>query len=288
MRNSKKVLCALLAMMLICVSCCTAFAVDAPKPDKLTVLIWGSSSSKQCYDDAVAKCWTPKYPDVPVDVILVPSGDYTQKLLTMVATDTAPDIMWVSDSYFWFWYTNGYLTDLSSIAADPEYDYTDFVEGQRAMYEVDGVPYAFPFSSPPQVMLYNKTLFEKAGLETPNELYEKGEWTADAMFDAAIKLADPANGVYGINFTRTANWTGWGTFLYPVVRAYGGNLWSSDFSTVLLNSEESIKGLEKWGELMFTYNAHPQPGDAADFFAGKCAMYTTLFGDVKKCVDLGF
>ena len=277
-----------LAAAVVMLICTTGIGMAEEKPSQLTALIWGSASTKASYDAAIEKYWTPLHPDVPVEVILVPSGDYSQKLLTMIATETAPDIIWVSDSYFYFWTGNGYLMDLSELMTDEEYDYEDFIESQRTIYQIDGVPYSVPFSSPPQVILYNKTLFENAGLETPNELYEKGEWTADKMFEYAVALADQENGVYGINFTRTANWTGWGTFLYPVIKAYGGDFWSDDFSTVLINSEEAIKGLEKWGELMFTHKAHPQPGDSADFFAGKSAMYVTLFGDVKKCKDLGF
>jgi len=51
-------------------------------------------------------------------------------------------------------------------------------------------------------MFYNKTMFEQAGLEDPYELVQKGEWTWEAMLDAAKALttgdqyglaADPNN-----------------------------------------------------------------------------------------------
>src|SRR5690625_270863 len=37
-------------------------------------------------------------------------------------------------------------------------------------------------------MFYNKTMFEQAGLEDPYELVQKGEWTWEAMLDAAKAL----------------------------------------------------------------------------------------------------
>ena len=37
-------------------------------------------------------------------------------------------------------------------------------------------------------MFYNKTMFEQAGLPDPYELQEAGEWTWDAMLEAAKKL----------------------------------------------------------------------------------------------------
>lgn len=50
--------------------------------------------------------------------------------------------------------------------------------------------------------LYNKTMFENAGLETPRELYEKGEWNWNTFRDAARTLSqdtdgDGSNDIYG-------------------------------------------------------------------------------------------
>ncbi|MCR2821526.1 ABC transporter substrate-binding protein [Lederbergia panacisoli] len=46
-------------------------------------------------------------------------------------------------------------------------------------------------------MYYNKTMFEEAGLADPYELQKNGEWTWDAMLDAAKKLTK--DGVYGLS-----------------------------------------------------------------------------------------
>lgn len=277
----------MIAVVMISAMGLTALA-EEKRPEKLTVLMWGGVEDQTKYNAALEKYWTPQYPDIKVETVLVPSSDFAQKLLTMVATDSAPDVFWISDAYFWQWYNAGYMADLSVLMTDPEFNYEDFAPKQALTYQVDGKAFSIPFSSPPEVLFYNKTLVEKAGLETPNDLYAKGEWTTDKMYEYALKLADPDNGIYGVNYTRAGNWTGWGTFLYPVIRAYGGEFWSADYSTVLLNSDKAIQGLQMWSDLMFTYKAHPQPGDTADFFAGKCALYPSFLGDMRKCVDLGF
>ncbi|MCJ8009921.1 extracellular solute-binding protein [Lederbergia wuyishanensis] len=46
-------------------------------------------------------------------------------------------------------------------------------------------------------MFYNKTMFEQAGLPDPYELQQKGEWTWDAMLEAAKKLTTGSN--YGMS-----------------------------------------------------------------------------------------
>ncbi len=275
----------LMALILVSAMLLPAMA-EGDKPEKLTILMWGGVEDQTKYDAAIAKYWP--YPDIAVETILVPNADFAQKMLTMIATDSAPDVFWVNDSWFFKWYNDGYMVPLGDLMEDAEYNYADFAPKQAQTYQVDGIAYSIPFSSPPEVLFYNKTLLEKAGLETPNDLYAKGEWTTDKMYEYALKLADPDNGIYGVNYTRAGNWTGWNTFLVPVIRAYGGEFWSADFSTVLINSEEAIKGLQMWSDLMFVYKAHPQPGDTADFFAGKCALYPSFVGDMRKCGNLDF
>lgn len=50
---------------------------------------------------------------------------------------------------------------------------------------------------------YNKALFDKAGLEDPQTLYEKGEWTFAKFEEAAKLLTDARNGVYGFATTQS-------------------------------------------------------------------------------------
>lgn len=55
-----------------------------------------------------------------------------------------------------------------------------------------------------------------------------------------------------------------------------------------MNSEEAVSALTMFGDLMFKHNAHPKPGDSADFVAGQCVFYPSFFSDTRKMVDLGF
>lgn len=288
MKSAYKKLFSLLLAIILIAAVPFAMAEEADKPEKLTVLLWGGVDSQVQYDAAITKYWTPLYPDIPVETILVPVADITSKLMTMIATNTAPDVLWVQDQCFHLYMNEGLLANLSVLLEDEEYDYMDFVAAQRETYSVDGVPYSIPFSSPPEVLFYNKTLVEAAGLETPNELYAKGEWTSEKMYEYALALNDRENGVYGVNYTRAAQWNDWNCILYPVIRAFGGEFWSTDGKEVLLDSEEAIKGMQMLGDLIFVHGAHPMPGDTADFFAGNCALYPSFLGDMRKCADVGF
>lgn len=263
-------------------------ATAEAKPEKLTCLIWGSVDSQQTYDKLIEEHFEKVY-GIEVETILVPEVDFYEKLTIMLATDTAPDVCWVYDDSFEVYLQAGMLADLTALANDETFDYNDIVEAQRISYSKDGVPYAMPFSAPPQVLFYNKTLLDAAGLESPNELYAKGEWTSDKFYEYVLKLNNPESGVYGVNFTRAADWASWTTSIIPLMRSFGvEKFWSDDGKEWLMNSEEAVAALSMFGDLMFKYNAHPKPGDSADFFAGQCAFYPSFFSDTRRMVDLSF
>jgi len=56
--------------------------------------------------------------------------------------------------------------------------------------------------SQPDGYYYNKLMFEEAGLEDPLELYNKGKWTWDKLFEMAEEVVDTKKGKYmfGLDF----------------------------------------------------------------------------------------
>jgi len=222
-----------------------------------------------------------------MDIIISPLDQYDQKMSTMIAGNTAPDIFWSPEYSTPQYYYDGFAADLSGLMDDSEFDWADFAKGQQDHYMYDGKLIGVPFSGQPLVLFYNKTLFENAGLKTPTELYNAGEWTVDAMLDAAEKLADPANDVFGIDLT-TGDWANWDVAMDTVLRWYGGEPWSSDFSTANINSDAALKGTQAYYDLIFEDKAHPMPGTILDFAAGKLGMVTTWFSRNAKWAEVDF
>ena len=54
-------------------------------------------------------------------------------------------------------------------------------------------------------ILYNKALFDRYGVEDPQTLYERGEWTFQKFEEIAKRLTDPSAGVYGFATTNSRN-----------------------------------------------------------------------------------
>ena len=72
-------------------------ATEAPatEPVNLTLSFWGSDLDIQVYQERL-NLFTAKNPDIKVELLYIPS-DYSQKVQTMIAGGTAPDVIQLSE-----------------------------------------------------------------------------------------------------------------------------------------------------------------------------------------------
>jgi multiple sugar transport system substrate-binding protein len=136
-------------------------------------------------------------------------------------------------------------------------------------------------------MYYNKSLFDKAGVEYPNE-----NWTWDDFQAAAKKLTSGSGSkkVFGAVFDP------WFAPLYDVIWSYGGDMFSEDGKSCKLSSPESTRAIQ-WVADLFAQGLSPSPGqldglgqDSSQLFlSGRAAMSigngrwaAFEFGDVKQ------
>ena len=116
---------------------------------------------------------------------------------------------------------------------------------------------------------YNVDLFEDNGVETPLELYNKGEWTFDALIDAAADLTydsdrDGANDFFGLRCDIPEVFTiGNGAKTVEIDRT--GK--SGNAIELVWNTPQYINGLEAIVEIA------PFSTTSVSFSTGKVAMY---------------
>ena len=158
----------------------------------LTFQIW--DNNQRAGMEAVCAAYTAKHPDVVIDVQVTSWGEYWTKLEAAGESNTMPDIFWMHTDQILYYADFGILADLTDLydGVEPGYyasHYSDISIGNAS--GSDGRIYGVPKDKDNVVLVYNKEMFDQAGVAYPDE-----NWTWDDMTDASQKIYD-ATGKYG-------------------------------------------------------------------------------------------
>jgi multiple sugar transport system substrate-binding protein len=197
-------------------------------------------------------------------------GNYREKYTTLVAAGTPPD---VADVH-WQQHVrdvgpSGLTQDLAARLKVDAYP-KDYVGWEP--YAWRGKQYGVPWAVQSTGLFYNKALFDAAGIAYPDE-----RWTWERFADAARRLvkpgADAANTVWGAADQGGRN-VGW---VNALVHAFGGALFSPDYTATLITRPETLAALEfraSWGPTLKIAPNQPA-GASGQFHQGRAAMVTS-------------
>lgn len=201
----------LAAMMLLSAIGCVALA------DEKTTLEFYIWSDEEPYIKDVVEAYNASQDAVTVNLQVIPSDDYDDKIKVLLAGGADVDIFDIRGmaQVFTFVETETLLKLDDYIAASDLVmeNYGDMLE----LSVVNDSYWALPARSTCWVLYYNADLFDQAGIEYPGQL------TWDEYADLAVKLQE-ATGVFG------GYWVPW---IYPFASVQGGK-WVDDKDTSLL------------------------------------------------------
>jgi len=156
----------------------------------------------------------------------VNSDRMLQKVTAGLQADNYPDIAYIYGSDLANLAQGDQLVDLQDAIDSGELDWDRFVDAGKEAVTVDDQPRAIPAFIDNLAVVYNKKIFDDAGVP-----YPKDDWTWDDFLKTAAELNDPDAGIAGFGWPGTGDEdTTWR--IWPLVWQQGGDIVSEDGTSV--------------------------------------------------------
>lgn len=235
---------------------------------KLSFQIWDNAQRQGM--EAVAAAYMEKNPDVVIQVQVTSWDEYWTKLDAAAESNQLPDIFWMHTNQILKYADYGMLADVTNLYddEDPDYYQKHFSEiSQDNAKGTDGRLYGVPKDKDTICLVYNKEMFDAAGVEYPNE-----NWTWDDLTAASAAIYEKT-GKYGY-MAYADDQLGYWNFVYQA----GGHILNEDKTKAGFTDPATRKGMEFYINLQKEpwcpdqrYFAETNPGTA--FMSGQGAMY---------------
>ncbi|MBK8022677.1 MAG: sugar ABC transporter substrate-binding protein [Chloroflexi bacterium] len=262
MRKASVLLVVLLALIVSGVSVITA-------QDAVTLQMW-SRDSNQAFLRELVDMWNADHAN-QIELTIIPAADFVTRVGVASAAGEAPDLLPIDLIYVPQFAQAGNLVEIGAFI-----DALPFADQLSASHvhlgEYDGGRYAVPFAAEGSVLLYNKGLFEAAGLDP-----EVPPTTWDEIYEAAKAITALGDDTYGFYFSGNCAGCNAFTFL-PLIWASGGDVLTDDGLTATVDSPEVRAALEfykkLWDEGLVPPGAQADTGNdfLNAFLTGKIGM----------------
>ena len=186
---------AILVLLLLGIGAFSVHRLCQPQVIKLGVFVgspWGVPDpyTFEFLDSAIAK-FEAENSGVKVEYVSgIQRDDYSEWLAGNILTGDAPDVFMVLPEDFSTLQKVGALRSLDMVMKkDSSFNPEDFYEGAYTCGSSEGVQYALPMETAPDIMFVNKTLLESEGIEVPDE-----NWTWDQLYYICKKVTKDTDG----------------------------------------------------------------------------------------------
>jgi multiple sugar transport system substrate-binding protein len=202
--------------------------------------------------DKIVQEFNDSHDDIELELLTVPHEEHLAKFSTMLAADTAPDLVMpigiggVAEVY------DEWMDIQPFIDADT-YDMSDFYGPTIELHKYPGRVIGLPVGVFPTAIFYNEDIFDAAGLDYPTHKFGDSAWTYDKLVELAAELTLDENGNNAnspdFDWESTVQW-GWdglswnGLNEYP--RKFGGSPlgMSEDMKTAQMNAPAWVEAAQ--------------------------------------------
>lgn len=232
---------------------------------------------------AICDAYTAKNPNVTIEVQVTSWNEYWTKLEAAAESNTMPDIFWMHTNQILYYSDFGMLADVTDLYNDVEADYYQNHFSEISIGNAQGSNgrmYGVPKDKDNIFLVYNKEMFDAAGVAYPDE-----NWTWDDLTAASAQIYDKT-GKYGF-MAYNDDQMGYWSFVYQA----GGCILTEDKTKAGFDQPGTKKGMEFYVGMQDndwcpkqTYFAETAPGTA--FFSEVGAMYVEGNWELmNKCIN---
>ncbi len=253
------------------------------EPVALRVAVTLNAQALQDFEKGIEAIRTA-HPEWTIEVEAIPQEGRIERITTAIASQTLPDLLLTDGLSVQQYIRQGAFADLSAFVTQDALDLTAFYPGTVEQFMFDGKPYGLPYDAAPEVVYFNKGMFDAAGLDYPTD-----DWTYEQMRETAklLTLDAAGNNATEADFdpTQIVQW-GWNStpsniFSRHYILARGADYCENDDCTITrFTTPEVIEAFRWWAEMAQVDYSAPYdvysggqtgvPGDP--FVAGKAAM----------------
>lgn len=239
----------------------------------LTMTVWTADEDVVATYQDIADAFREDNPGLG-DLTLqsVPFDNYVGRLTTQLSGGDPPDLGWLLVDDVPALAEAGVLYDVGTrLREDEDFAYDDVLPNVRAGFERGEGVYGYPFANTTQPIVFNADAFAKAGVDSPLELYERGEWTWDNLARVAREVVDAGAVTYGFDIPQFQFGSTY-TLLTTFLNAYGAEAWPGG-TECGYDSPESVEAMTFFHRMVFEDQSYPAPGQTSNFPTGDTAMY---------------
>ena len=246
------------------------------------------------YEDIEGKAMTSAaarfnatHPKIHVTVQNYGNADYAlQKVLTAIRGGAYPDIAYLYGSWAANIARSPTAVDLSSRIKEPGVNWNDFWPAERQAVQVGDKVIGMPALVDNLALVYNKKLFDQAGIPYPT-----ADWTWDDFRAAARQLTDPGAKQFGWAYVADGSEDTVWRFDALLWQA-GGDILNSDNTKAEFNSPAGVQAatlLQQMATVDHSVYLDNGNGNYANLFnSGKIAMLFTGPWDLSSFPDVDY
>lgn len=194
-----------------------------------------------------------KYPDIELTIETLPIANYIEAAITSILGGNPPDALALDSLMVPTPVGQNLLAPLDDMMKRYGYEKEDFTQAVLGAGIDNGATYALPYRTACNVLFYNKTMFDEAGVEYPTD-----HMSYDEVLELARKLTIPGK-QYGFGIAASKNDpANVMTSFCPILWDKGGDFLNEDMTESRLDTPESIAGITFYTELYTKYKVVPE------------------------------